>query len=148
MTALFRCAAGLALAAIGTMAGAQSNIGATLSDPRDARVQVGVVVPLGGGGNTAERAPRVEIWSDQRSRSQRTQPRLRLDGDEPVVRPMRLGVTLQHQPQLTLNGRELPRQDGRKGISALGVAGIGVVVVVIVLGIAVASSSNTNGLGY
>ena len=131
MAALHRFATGLALLAIGTSAAAQTQIGASPSGPRDARVQIGVIVPFGSAGSTAERAPRVEVWSDQREPAQRTTTPLRLDRDEPTVRRVRLGVTLQQHPQLTLNGREMPQQDSRHGVSALGWAGIGLGVVVL-----------------
>ena len=131
MAALHRLATGLALLAIGTSAAAQTQIGGGPSDPRDSRVQIGVIVPLGSAGSKAERAPRVELWSDRRSQSERVRPRLRLDSSAPTVRPVRLGVTLQQHPQMTLNGREVPRQNDRQGVSALGWVGIGVGVVVL-----------------
>ena len=142
MVVLHRLVTGLAVLVIGTSASAQSYIGASPSGPRDNRVQVGVIVPFGNAGSAAERAPRIEIWNDQRSPGERAGLRLRLDADAPAVRPLRLGITLQQHPQMTLNGREMALQDGRKGISTLGLVGIGLGVGVIVLAVAATASTN------
>jgi hypothetical protein len=129
MNGLHNFAAAIALIVTGTSAVAQSTN--TMSDTRmrESSARVGIVIPLGSGGSKAERAPRLEAWSDHRS--QRDEFQLRLRDDRDVAQPLRLGVTIGEQPRMIANGREVPGQQDRKNVSALGWVGIGVGVVVI-----------------
>lgn len=130
----------VALGASGTPASAQTFNDTAAPAPGEVRIQAGIVIPLGSGGSAAERAPRVETWSDHRQ--QRTLPQASLGHayDQPRMRPVRVGINFSGDPRLMLNGREMPGQSDKKGISTLGVVGIGVVVVVV---IAVVAVSNT-----
>jgi hypothetical protein len=127
-------AAALALLATATGAAAQSTN--TMSDTRmrDSSARVGIVVPFGSGGSKAERAPRLEAWSDHRS--QRDEFQIRLRDNRDVAQPLRLGVTIGEQPRMIANGREVPGQTDRKGVSALGWVGITVGVAALVVGAA------------
>ncbi len=134
--------AGLALLAMGTSLSAQSTLAPGPFQQRDNRVNVGIVVPLGNAGSAAEQAPRLEAWSEAGWQRDRAQVRLRTDLDQGQVQSPRLGIALARQPRLMLNGRELPAQDDRKGVSTLGWVGIGVAVVVVVGGVALYSYAN------
>jgi hypothetical protein len=115
-------------------ASAQSFNNTALPGPNEARVQAGIVIPLGSGGTDAERAPRIEAWSDHRS--QRPQASLRPDLDQPTTQPMRIGINFTGDTRLMVNGREALNQTGSKGISTLGWAGITVGVVAVAFGAA------------
>lgn len=125
--------AGLVGLSLSTGGLAQSNIGPSSADVRGTRVQVGVVIPFGGAGSKSERAPRVETWSEPVRIDRAGAPLL--SGDD-VARPVRLGISLERQPQLMINGRAMPKSADGNRISTLGWVGIGVGVVVIVLGVA------------
>lgn len=134
----------LGIAALGsfcTPAWAQSFDNTAASAPGEVRIQAGVVIPLGSGGTTAERAPRIETWSDPRQQRALPQASLGTGYDQPRVRPVRIGVNFSGDPRLMLNGREMPGQTDKKGISTLGVVGIGVVVVVVIAVVAVSNST-------
>jgi hypothetical protein len=100
----------------------------------DARVQVGVVVPLGSAGSKAERAPRLEAWSEHGPTRAATQAPLRFDPAIPA-KQMRLGVTLTKAPQMMLNGREVPRGKDGKPIGTWGWVAIGTVAVLVAGGV-------------
>jgi hypothetical protein len=139
--------AGLALLAMGTSLSAQSTLAPGPFQQRDSRVNVGIVVPLGNAGSTAERAPRLEAWSDYRPQRSLPQASLRPDLDPSGARPMRIGVNFTGDTRLMINGREAPNQTDRKGVSALGWVAIGVGVAVIVFGVVVIDAFNKdNGL--
>lgn len=127
-------------------AAAQSFDNTGHSGPGAVRVQAGIVIPLGGGGTEAERAPRLEAWSDRTAQRPLPQANLRGDFDPPGSQPVRIGVNFTGETRVMLNGREMPGQENRKGISALGVTGI--VVGVLVLGAVVfVIEYKTSGLG-
>jgi hypothetical protein len=123
--------AGLALLAMGTSLSAQSTLAPGPFQQRDSRVNVGIVVPLGNAGSTAERAPRLEAWSDHRPQQSLPQANLRPDLDPSDARTTRIGVNFTGETRLMINGREAPNQSDRKGISTLGWVAIGVTVVVV-----------------
>jgi hypothetical protein len=137
MHRFYRLASAMALIAMGTAATAQSTN--TLSDSRmrGSRVQAGIVIPLGSTGSSAERAPRLEMWSERESLRDRAEVRLRTDGDGVYGPPNRLGVTLASNPRMMVNGQQVPGQADRRNISALGVVGIVAGVAVILVGAAV-----------
>lgn len=120
--------------ALTASASAQSFNGAALPGTSEAKVQAGIVIPLGRGGTDAERAPRLEAWSDHRS--QRPQASLRPDLAQPTIQPMRIGINFTGEARLMVNGREAPDQTGSKGVSTLGWAGITVGVVAVAFGAA------------
>ena len=121
---------------------AQSFGNTAQAGPAQVRIQGGIVIPLGGGGTDAERAPRLEVWSDHRTQRSLPQANLGLDLDPPRTRPMRIGVNFTGDARLMLNGREMQEQGHRKGISSLGWIGIGVGVAVIVFGVVVLDAFN------
>ena len=98
---------------------------------RDNRVQAGIVIPFGSAGSKAERAPRLEAWSDHGQPRDRSELRLRLYDAMAVRQPVRIGVSLDSEQRVMLNGREVPKQDNRQNVSTLGWVGIGLVVVLV-----------------
>ena len=139
--------AALAVAAISTGAKAGPVDNLASSGPRDARVQVGIVIPLGGGGTDAEQAPRIEAWSEQRAQRPLPQARLRFDQDPNSSRPVRLGINFGGNTRLMIDGREMRGQDKHHNISTLGWVGIGAGVAVIVFGVfALDAFNKDNGL--
>lgn len=138
--------AALMLALAATPAAAQSFDNTAQAGPNEVRVQAGIVIPLGGGGTDAERAPRLEAWSDHRTQRPLPQASLRPDLDPPKPRPMRIGVNFSGSPRMLVNGREAPGQTDRKNISGLGIAGIVVAVVVVAAAVFVIEYK-TSGLG-
>lgn len=137
----------LSLSLLAAPASAQSFDNTVQASPAGARIQVGIVVPMGGGGTDAERAPRLEAWSDHRSQRSLPQASLGLDFDPPKAQPMRIGVNFTGDARLMLNGRELPEQERRKGISTLGWVGIGVGVAVIVFSVGALDAFNRDNGG-
>lgn len=137
MTGLQRMASCLTLLAMSTSAIAQSSN--TLSDARtrDSRAQAGIVIPFGKSGTRAERAPRLEIWSEQAHRHNLANLPVRADRDSTQDLPVRIGIPLNSQPRMLRNGREIPGQSDRHGVSALGWVGIGIGVAALVVGAAV-----------
>ncbi len=132
MNNLYRFSTSLSLLSVSAAATAQSPYSSAQSDLRGSGVKLGVVIPFGSGGSKAERAPRLEAWSDHRSQRDEFQFRLRDDRD--LAQPLRLGVTLGQQPRMIANGREVPGQTDRKGVSALGWVGITIGVAALVVG--------------
>jgi hypothetical protein len=134
MKRLHRIATGLALLSICTAGIAQSNLTPGQPGFRDNRIQAGIVIPFGNSGTAAERAPRVETWSE--AGRQRGMPELRLQNDQGQTYgpPVRVGLALASEPRLMLNGREVPNQTDRRGVSTLGWIGIGLGVAVIGFG--------------
>lgn len=135
--------AALSLGGLASPAAAQSFDNTGRAAPVGARVQLGVVIPLGEGGTTAERAPRLEIWNDNRSLHDLPQASLRSDLQPPVVRPIRVGINFSGDPRFMINGREIPEQDDRKGISTEVAIGIGVAVVVAIVVVAASGTEVT-----
>jgi hypothetical protein len=120
MNGLHRIAAGLALLAIAAGAGAQSAYSPTQRDLRGGGgVRAGIVIPFGNTGSAAERAPRLEAWSEPGRTQGSTEQPLRSDRDEAYGPPLRLGVTLTGQPRMIQNGQEAPGQADRRNVSAL-----------------------------
>jgi hypothetical protein len=128
-----RLASVLALAATGTSATAQSSNTLAQERMRDSRFQAGILIPFGSAGSTAERAPRLEAWSEPGTA--RTL-RLRTDAASEFVQPVRLGITLNQHPRMIRNGQEVPGQTDRHHVSALGWVGITVGVAAVVVGAA------------
>jgi hypothetical protein len=126
----------LTLACGAASATAQSLDARGLPPEHGARVQAGIVVPLGSGGSAAERAPRLEAWSD------RNRPWRFGDSGQnlPLARPVRLGLSLGENPRFLLGGRELPHGQDANGISTLGWVGIGTVAVLVVGGVLLADA--------
>jgi hypothetical protein len=139
-----RIAVALALLAIGTSASAQSAMGPRQQGPRDNRMQVGIVIPFGNAGSEAERAPRFEAWSEPGRYPDSAM--LQIDRDAVMIQSTRIGITLDRQARLMINGREAPQRDGEHGISGIGVAGIVVGVVVLAAAVFVIEYK-TSGLG-
>lgn len=130
-----------AAAAFSLPAAAQVSMAEQQGGPRDSRVQIGVVIPLGSAGSDSQRAPRVEIWSDHRPAGAGAAPAPLNPAAEPQIRPVRMGVTLQRQPQLMLNGQQMPQQGQRKDMSTAGWVAVGVVgTVAVVFGLAMAGT--------
>lgn len=127
--------AALALAGVATPSAAQSFDNTGRDAPGDARVQAGIVIPFGGGGSPAERAPRLEAWSDHRAQRPLPQASLRPDFEPGAVRPVRIGINFSGETRMLVNGREMPGQDNRKGVSTVGWVAIGVAVVAVALGV-------------
>ena len=147
MRRIQNCLAILALSGLAAPAAAQSFDNTSRAGRSEVRIQAGVVIPLGGGGTAAERAPRVEAWSDHRAPRTLPQARLRFDQDPLAARPVRIGVNFSGASRLMLNGREMRGQDDRHGISTLGWVGIGVGVAVIAFGVYTLDAFNKdNGL--
>lgn len=120
--------------ALAAPAAAQSFNDTAQTGPAEVRVQAGIVIPLGGGGTDAERAPRLEAWSDHRAQRPVPQASLRPDFEQGAVRPVRIGINFTGETRMLVNGREMPGQDNRKGVSTVGWVAIGVVVVAAALG--------------
>lgn len=134
MRNLHTFATGLAFLAIGSGAAAQSAYSPAQRDFRSGSVNAGIVIPFGGSGSSAERAPRLEAWSEPGRSHQGPELSLRSDREGAYGLPTRLGVTLASNPRMMANGREIPGQDDRHGVSTLGWVGIGLGVVVIAAG--------------
>jgi hypothetical protein len=134
MNTVHRFSATIALLAIGTAATAQSTSSAQ-RDLRGSSVKVGVVIPFGGGGNRAERAPRLEAWSEPAGSRDSMNVQLRSDNSATYGPPAHFGMTLAGQPRMIVNGREVPGQTDRNGVSGLGWVGIGLGVAVLAVGV-------------
>lgn len=134
MRKMMMAGAALALAANGTSAIAQSNLASELPGRQEGRVNVGVVIPFGSAGSKAERAPRLEAWSERGRYEAASTLRIRTSPQE-EVKPVRLGVTLDGQTRLMINGREMPRQENKQGVSTVGWVAIGVGVAVLAFGV-------------
>ena len=94
------------------------------------RVSLGVTVPFGAAARPSERAPRLELGVDTRNSSARD-PFLLVPVEARFHRT-RIGITLNQQPQLMLNGREALPDGPRHNLSTAATIGIGVVVVLLV----------------
>jgi hypothetical protein len=124
------------LLAMPVSAVAQSYHGSDFVRPADKRVSLGLTVPIGKGGKAQERKPRLELGFDHRA----SQQSFEIAGTELKAlnnQKARIGLSLSKDPHLMLNGREVPKVDGRYnlstvawiGIGLVAAAGIGVVVV-------------------
>ena len=99
------------------------------------RVSAGVTIPLGAS-RSASGTPRLEL----RATGERFDPALdrrdravaRLDTPR---RESRIGLTLESRPQLIVDGRALPPDQDKLGLSTLGWVAIGVVTVAVVGGL-------------
>jgi hypothetical protein len=98
---------------------------------------IGIVIPFGSNGSSAERAPRLEAWSGPGQHSSNVDVPLLADRDQAYGQPTRFGVTITGQPRMMHNGREVPGQVDRHNVSALGWIGITAGVAAIVVGAAV-----------
>lgn len=137
---LMRLQAGMiAFSLIASPASAQLSNNLASSAAVESRVQAGIVIPLGQGGSSAERAPRLEAWSEHRPLRDLPVPILRPSMDPAVLRQSRIGFSLGDQTRLLVNGRDVGQENGRMGISTLGWVGIGVGLAVLVGG-AIASN--------
>lgn len=124
----------LALVASSSLANAQSNLASQMQGQHESRVRVGLVVPFGSAGNQAERAPRLEAWSEHQRHGNTDMSWMSGDRRGKAV-PLRLGITLDGQSQMMLNGRELPQQSSKQGVSTVGWIAIGVGVAVLAFGV-------------
>jgi hypothetical protein len=141
MIGLHRVTAGMALLAMGATVSAQSTFVPGQAGRRDNRVQAGIVIPFGSAGTSAERAPRLEAWSQQGWQRESAELRMRADRDPGEAQPIRMGITLNQRPRMMLNGREVPGQDDRHGVSTLSWVGIGLGVAVIAFGFGLADAA-------
>lgn len=115
------------------LAQAQTLSPTPLATSREARVSIGLTVPLGSAGTKAEQKPRLELGVDRTTRDS-SGHELRDPFALRPNRPMRLGLTLQEQPRLMFNGREMEPRSNEKNLSTGAAIGIGVVVVLVVAG--------------
>jgi hypothetical protein len=122
----------LALLALAAPLSAQSTVLPGPSTQSANRVKVGLVLPLGNSGTHAENAPRFEAWSEHARRTEAAGNSL---GSIRSTSSNRLGVSLAGQPQMLVNGREVPRQSGQHNVSAVGWAAITVGVLAAGLGL-------------
>lgn len=124
------------LLAMPVSAVAQSYNGSDFVRPADKRVSLGLTVPFGKGGKAQERKPRLELGFDHRANRQS----VAVVGTELKAlnsQKARIGLSLSKDPHLMLNGREVPKVNGRYnmstaawiGIGLVAAAGVGVVVV-------------------
>ena len=124
------------LLAMPVSAVAQSYHGSDFVRPADKRVSLGLTVPFGKGGKAQERKPRLELGFDHRASRQSFE----IVGTELKAlnsQKARIGLSLSKDPHLMLNGREVPKVNGRYnmstaawiGIGLVAAAGVGVVVV-------------------
>lgn len=131
MKSLIAMVAALGLAASATTNAQQFND--TSYGARDMRVGVGITVPLGGGEGQRQ-APRAEL-SIARDHMSVNGSRLSLRAGAP--QPLRIGLSLEPQSRVMLNGRAVQGpSDDRRGTSTLGKVGIGVGVALLVAGAA------------
>lgn len=136
MAKLPNLAASLAFLALAAPLAAQSTVAPGPAGGLDSRIKMGIVVPMGKAGTRAEQTPRFEAWGERARARDASFPPLRLDSGKVAVKPMSFGVTLDSQPMMILNGREVPGLGGRRHVSALGWVGISVGVVAIAVGAA------------
>jgi hypothetical protein len=134
----FACA--LALLASGSPILAQSTNTLTDAGLHGARARAGIVVPFGAAGSRAERAPRLEAWSEPGRQPSAAGMAASSTRDVFLARPIRIGVTLDRDARIMLNGQEAPRQGNRHGVSTLGVVGIVVGAAVLVVGLTAAGA--------
>lgn len=124
------------VAALSLVAGATANaqqFSDTSYGARDMRVGVGITVPLGGGEGQRQ-APRAEL-SVARDHISANGARLSLRANAP--QPLRIGLSLEPQSRVMLNGRAVQGPvDDRRSASTLGKVGIGVGVALLVAGAA------------
>ncbi|MEQ1687957.1 MAG: hypothetical protein ABL874_05245 [Sphingopyxis sp.] len=129
MKSLFAMVAALSLAVTAT-ANAQQ-FSDTSYGARDMRVGVGITVPLGGGEGQRQ-APRAEL-SIARDHMSANGSRLSLRAGAP--QPLRIGLSLEPQSRVMLNGRAVQGPaDNQRGASTMGKVGIGVGVALLVVG--------------
>jgi hypothetical protein len=128
----------LILATLALPASAIANEFAPAGYPRkaDRRVGVSLTVPLGGAREA--RDPQLELRAVADHRAARIEageggPLGWLPNDR--AREARIGVTLAHQPRLTVAGRQLPEHEHKLGISTAGWVAIGVAAVAVVGGV-------------
>lgn len=103
----------------------------------DRRVTVGLALPLGGGAGLA-RKPQLELRAVADHRAARTGAggRDAVGGSiEAKPREVRIGLTLNQRPRLTVAGRELPEAERKLGISTVAWVGIGIATVAVVGGL-------------
>jgi hypothetical protein len=125
----------ITLLAVPASAIAQSYNGSDLSRPADKRVSLGLTIPFGHGGKAQERKPRLELGFDHRADRQSVAV-VGTDLKALNNQKARIGLSLSKDPHLMLNGREVPKVDGRYnvstavwiGIGLVAAAGVGVVV--------------------
>jgi hypothetical protein len=106
---------------------AQSYNSSDLGQPADKRVSLGLTIPFGHGGKAQERKPRLELGFDHRT----SQQSVAVVGTELKAlnnQKARIGLSLSKDPHLMLNGREVPKVDGRYNMSTVAWIGIGLVV--------------------
>lgn len=123
------------------LAQAQTLSPTPLAVSREARVSIGLTVPLGNAGTRAEQEPRLELGVDRTTRDS-SGYELRDPFAPWPNRPMRLGLTLQEQPRLMFNGREMGPRTDEKNLSTGAAIGIGVVVVLVVAGVVLVDRMN------
>ena len=117
----------ITLLAVPASAIAQSYNGSDLSRPADKRVSLGLTIPFGHGGKAQERKPRLELGFDHRADRQSVAV-VGTDLKALNNQKARIGLSLSKDPHLMLNGREVPKVDGRYNMSTVAWIGIGLVV--------------------
>ncbi|HMS19221.1 hypothetical protein [uncultured Sphingorhabdus sp.] len=115
---------------------AQSYNSSDLGRPSDKKISLGLTVPFGNGGKAQERKPRLELGFDHRANRQSVAV-VGTELKDLNNQKARIGLSLSKDPHLMLNGREVPKVNGRYnmstaawiGIGLVAAAGVGVVVV-------------------
>ncbi len=119
---------------------------------RDVRAGASIVIPFGGNRNDIRTKPRVE-FSFQQSRIQQDQLKLDFNRyslqDDPITNPNigRIGITLDKNPTMMINGQIQKLPDDQKNISTLGVLGITAGAIVVLLGASLIVIANNSGDG-
>ncbi len=112
--------------ALPASAAAQINNSFDASRMTDSRVTIGVSIPFGQRSDAQEHKPRLELGFDHRRNDQS----LRVTGIElrrQDISNVRIGLSLSDDPHLMLNGRTIPKADGRYNLSTIAWVGIGIV---------------------
>lgn len=126
------------MAAVAISANAQAmDYNANTANPAaDSKVSLGLVIPIGRGGKSHERKPRLELGFDHRTSRQSVEV-VGTELKSVNTQNARIGLSLSKDPHLMFNGREVPKVDGRYnvstavwiGIGLVAAAGVGVVVI-------------------
>ena len=90
------------------------------------KVSLGLVIPIGRGGKSHERKPRLELGFDHRANRQSVEV-VGTELKSVNTQNARIGLSLSKDPHLMFNGREVPKAEGRYNLSTVAWIGIGLV---------------------